>query len=88
MEGGTFTISNMGSMGVEEFTAIINPPETGILAVGCIIDQPVVDNEEIVIKPILRMNATFDHRTIDGVKAAQFVEELKNILESDEWKII
>ncbi|MFB4162290.1 dihydrolipoamide acetyltransferase family protein [Alteribacillus sp. JSM 102045] len=88
VEGGTFTISNLASLDVEEFTAIINPPETGILAVGCTNKEVVANNGDTYIAPILRMTATFDHRTIDGVDGAKFMRDLKTRLESGDWKII
>lgn len=82
MEGSTFTISNLGMFGIEEFTAIINPPNACILAVGAIRDVPVVENGEVV--PGKRMKATLssDHRIVDGATAAQFLSTLRNLLEN------
>jgi pyruvate dehydrogenase E2 component (dihydrolipoamide acetyltransferase) len=89
MRGGTFTISNLGSMGVDEFVAIVNPPETGILAVGRIIHQPVLtNNNETEIKPILTLNASFDHRAIDGAYGGSFISHLSDQLQSGRWNII
>jgi pyruvate dehydrogenase E2 component (dihydrolipoamide acetyltransferase) len=89
MRGGTFTISNLGPMGVDEFVAIVNPPETGILAVGRIIHQPVLtNNNETEIKPILTLNASFDHRTIDGAYGGSFISHLSDQLQSGQWNII
>ncbi len=79
----TFTISNMGSYGVEEFTAIINPPGSAILAVGSIQKQPVVDeNERIIVQQMAKFNLSCDHRVIDGVVAAGFMKDLKNLMET------
>jgi len=82
MEGSTFTISNLGMFGIEEFTAIINPPNACILAVGAIRDVPVVENGEVV--PGKRMKATLssDHRIVDGATAARFLSTLRAFLEN------
>lgn len=85
--GGTFTISNLGMVGIENFTAIINPPEAAILAVSAINDEVVVEvnesgNKEMVIRPIMGITLSADHRVIDGMLAAQFVGELKRLLEN------
>ena len=76
--GGTFTISNLGMFGIENFTAIINPPEVGILAISSTKDEPVVitkedGTKEIAIRPMMNIQLTVDHRLIDGLLAAQFV---------------
>jgi pyruvate dehydrogenase E2 component (dihydrolipoamide acetyltransferase) len=80
--GGTFTVSNLGMYDVTEFTAIINPPESAILAVGAVRQQPVVRDGEI--RPGHRMKVTLssDHRVIDGALAAQFLAEVRRLLES------
>ncbi|WGS64982.1 dihydrolipoamide acetyltransferase family protein [Marinitoga aeolica] len=78
----TFTISNLGSFGVDEFTAIINPPGSAILAIGMIKETPVVENGEIVIKPIMKMTLSSDHRVIDGALAAAFMKDLKDTFEN------
>lgn len=85
--GGTFTISNLGMFGIENFTAIINPPEVGILSISSTTDQPVVvvneeGKKEIQIKPMMNIQVSVDHRVIDGLLAAQFVTEIKTILEN------
>jgi len=85
--GGTFTISNLGMFGIENFTAIINPPESAILAVSSVRKKPVVitnaeGEDEIVIRPMMNIQLSFDHRSIDGLLAAQFVEYLKSLLEN------
>ncbi len=82
MYGGTFTITNLGMFGIEGFTAIINPPESAILAVGAINKVPVVENyDHIVIKPVMEMSLTYDHRIIDGAPAAVFLQTLKKYIE-------
>lgn len=85
--GGTFTISNLGMFGIENFTAILNPPEVGILAVSATKDEAVVvadanGNKTICIKPMMNITLTIDHRVIDGLLAAQFVTEVKRLLEN------
>ena len=66
LEGGTFTISNLGMFGVEQFTAILNPPQAAILAVGATADRPVARGGEVVVRPMMTVTATFDHRAVDG----------------------
>ncbi len=80
--GGTCTVSNLGMFDVESFTAIINPPESAILAVGSIIKEPVVRNDEVVVRSMMRITLSSDHRVIDGALAAQFLGEVKRLLES------
>ncbi len=80
--GGTFTITNLGMYDVDEFTAVINPPEAAILAVGKIIDTPVVENGEVVVRPIMTLSLTYDHRIIDGAPAAQFLQYVKTLLQN------
>lgn len=85
--GGTFTISNLGMFGIENFTAIINPPEVGILSISSTKDEPIVvtaadGSKEIAIKPMMNIQVSVDHRIIDGLLAAQFVTEIKNLLEN------
>jgi pyruvate dehydrogenase E2 component (dihydrolipoamide acetyltransferase) len=82
LRGGTFTISNLGMFGVEHFTAIINPPQAAILAVGRTVKRAIVtEADQIVVKPMSDLTLTADHRVIDGVQAAQFLADLKRILE-------
>lgn len=80
--GNTFTVSNMGVFGVDNFTAIINQPDSAILAVGAITERPVVVNGGIHIRPMMKMTLSSDHRVIDGAVAAQFMGRLKQILEA------
>lgn len=82
MEGSTFTISNLGMFGIEEFTAIINPPNACILAVGAIRDVPVVKNGEVVPGKRMKVTLSSDHRVVDGAKAAQFLNTLRGMLEN------
>ncbi len=81
LDGGTFTISNLGMYGVEIFTAVLNPPQAAILAVGAIEEKPVVDDGDFVARPLMAMTLTCDHRAVDGAKAAEFLRELKTLLE-------
>lgn len=80
-EGNTFTISNLGMMGIEEFTAIINPPDACILAIGGINQVPVVKNGQVVPGNIMKMTMSCDHRVVDGASGAQFLQTLKGYLE-------
>jgi len=82
MEGCTFTISNLGMFGIEEFTAIINPPNACILAVGAIRDVPVVKNGEVVPGKRMKVTLSSDHRIVDGAKAAQFLNTLRTMIEN------
>jgi pyruvate dehydrogenase E2 component (dihydrolipoamide acetyltransferase) len=82
MKGSTFTISSLGMFGIEEFAAIINRPESAILAVGAILDKPVVINKQIVVRPVMKITLSYDHRVIDGAKAAEFMKTLKEFLEN------
>ncbi len=82
MEGSTFTVSNLGMFGIEEFTAIINPPNACILAVGAIREEPVVEDGEVVPGKRMKVTLSSDHRIVDGVSAAQFLNTLKQMLEN------
>ena len=81
MQGNTFTISNLGMFDIEEFTAIINAPDSCILAVGSIIQKPVVKNGEIVVGNMMKVTLSCDHRVVDGATGAQFLQTFKSILE-------
>jgi len=81
MTGSTFTISNLGMMDVENFTAIINPGESAILAVSSSTKQPVVRNDQVVIRSIMKMTLSSDHRLIDGALAARFLNSIRKTLE-------
>ena len=82
LTGATFSISNLGMFGVDEFTAIVNPPEAAILAVGAIKDVPVVEDGRIVPGKVMRMTLSVDHRVFYGATAAQFMAELKRLIEN------
>ena len=81
MQGSTFTISNLGMFDIEEFTAIINTPDSCILAVGSIMQKPVVKNGEIVVGNVMKITLSCDHRVVDGATGAVFLQELKAKLE-------
>ncbi len=78
---GTFTISNLGMFGVEAFTAVLNPPQAAILAVGATEDRPVARDGEVVVRPTMTMTLTVDHRAVDGAPAADFLRTVKAMLE-------
>jgi pyruvate dehydrogenase E2 component (dihydrolipoamide acetyltransferase) len=78
---GTFTISNLGMYGVEQFVAVLNPPQAAILAVGSIDSRAVVVDGELVVRPMMSLTLTCDHRAVDGSNAAEFLRELKTLLE-------
>jgi pyruvate dehydrogenase E2 component (dihydrolipoamide acetyltransferase) len=82
MEGSTFTVSNLGMFGIEEFTSIINQPNSCILSVGAIIEKPVVENGEIVVGHRMKLTLACDHRTVDGATGAKFLATLKTYLEN------
>lgn len=87
--GGTFTISNLGAYGIEQFTAIINPGQTGILAVGAIQDEVVPDGEGgIEIVPMMRMTLSLDHRVADGASGARFMADLRDALQEPELMLL
>ena len=80
--GGTFTVSNMGMFGIDNFVAIINPPEAGILAVGKLEETPVVIDHQICIRPIMVLTLSYDHRIVDGAPAAEFIVRIKQLMEN------
>lgn len=82
MEGSTFTLTNLGMFGIDDFDAIINPPESAVLAVGRIADRVVGINKMASVKPTLRLSLSVDHRVLDGALAARFLGELKEAIES------
>ncbi|HMQ06974.1 MAG TPA: pyruvate dehydrogenase complex dihydrolipoamide acetyltransferase [Saprospiraceae bacterium] len=82
MQGNTFTISNLGMFDIDEFTAIINPPDACILAVGSIIQKPIIKNGEIAIGNMMKVTLSCDHRVVDGAKGAQFLQSVKAMLEN------
>nr|WP_274635908.1 dihydrolipoamide acetyltransferase family protein [Microbacterium bovistercoris] len=80
MSGGTFSVSNLGMFGIDAFTAVINPPEAAILAVGSTVDEPVVVDGEVQVRPRTRLTLTVDHRVLDGASAAAFLRDLTDLL--------
>jgi pyruvate dehydrogenase E2 component (dihydrolipoamide acetyltransferase) len=82
LSGSTFTISNLGMFGIEQFSAILNPPEVGILSVGAVKDIPTVVNGKLASCPIMRATLNADHRAVDGAVGARFLDALKEILEN------
>jgi pyruvate dehydrogenase E2 component (dihydrolipoamide acetyltransferase) len=88
MQGNTFTISNLGMFGIVEYTAIINPPDACILAVGSIVEKPIVTNGQIVIAHMMHVTLSCDHRVVDGATGAQFLQTLKAMLENPVLMIV
>lgn len=82
LEDSTFTISNLGMFGIDSFAPIINQPNSAILGVSATVDKPVVVNGEITVRPIMKLSITVDHRVVDGIEAAKFLNTLKNYLEN------
>jgi pyruvate dehydrogenase E2 component (dihydrolipoamide acetyltransferase) len=82
VQGGTFTLSNLGMYGIDRFTAILNPPQAGILAVGRVAKRPVVgEGDGVAVRPVATFTLTADHRIVDGAQAAQFLDDLRRVLE-------
>ncbi len=81
LEGGTFTISNLGMFGVQQFVAVLNPPQAAILAIGSVEERPVARDGEIVARPLMTVTLTCDHRSVDGADGARFLEDVKAYLE-------
>jgi pyruvate dehydrogenase E2 component (dihydrolipoamide acetyltransferase) len=86
--GATFSVSNLGMFGIDEFTAVINPPEGGILAVGAMAPKPVVRDGEIVVRQLMHVTMSCDHRVIDGVTGAKFLQTFKKILENPLYLVV
>jgi pyruvate dehydrogenase E2 component (dihydrolipoamide acetyltransferase) len=81
LEDGTFTISNLGMFGIEQFVAVLNPPQAAILAVGATVDTPVARNGAVEVRPMLTMTLTVDHRAVDGAEGADFLRTVKTFVE-------
>ncbi len=81
VQGGVFTISNLGMYGVDAFQAIVNAPQAAILAVGRIVERPVAVNGEVVVRPVLTLTVSFDHRVVDGARGAEFLDTLASLVE-------
>jgi pyruvate dehydrogenase E2 component (dihydrolipoamide acetyltransferase) len=82
MQGNTFTVSNLGMFGIDEFTAIINPPDAAILAVGGIADELYLEDGKVASSKIMKVTLSCDHRVIDGATGAKFLQSLKQYLEN------
>lgn len=82
MEGSTFTVSNLGMFGIEEFTSIINQPNSAILSVGAIVEKPIVKDGQIVVGNTMKVTLACDHRTVDGATGAEFLQTLKHYIEN------
>ncbi|MBM3458500.1 MAG: 2-oxo acid dehydrogenase subunit E2 [Armatimonadetes bacterium] len=82
LQGGTFTITNLGSLGVETFTPALNPPQCAILGIGAVAREPVVAEDQVVVRERLALSLTFDHRVVDGAPAARFLQTLRRRVES------
>src|SRR6185312_6097315 len=80
--GNTFTISNLGMMDIDNFTAIINPPDSCILAVGKIAPTPIVENGNVVVRQVMKVTMSCDHRVVDGAVGSRFLQTLKNYVEN------
>jgi pyruvate dehydrogenase E2 component (dihydrolipoamide acetyltransferase) len=80
-QGSTFTISNLGAWGIEEFTAIINPPNVAILAIGAAASQAVVIDKQVVIRDRMKITMSCDHRVVDGAAGAEYLKTLRQYLE-------
>ena len=81
LEGGTFTISNLGMYGVEQFVAVLNPPQAAILAVGAVEERPAAVDGDLAVRPLMTMTLTCDHRAVDGATASDFLRTVKSFLE-------
>jgi pyruvate dehydrogenase E2 component (dihydrolipoamide acetyltransferase) len=81
VQGGTFTISNLGMFGVDGFQAIVNAPQAAILAVGRIAERPWALRGELVVRPVLTLSVSFDHRVVDGARGAEFLDTLASLVE-------
>jgi len=86
--GASFSVSNLGMFGIDEFTAIINPPEAAILAIGAMSPKPVARNNELVIRQMMRVTMSCDHRVVDGATGAKFLQTFKKILENPLFLVV
>jgi pyruvate dehydrogenase E2 component (dihydrolipoamide acetyltransferase) len=82
VQGGTFTISNLGMFGVDAFQAIVNAPQAAILAVGRIVERPVAVRDSLAVRPVITLTVTFDHRVVDGARGAEFLDTLVALVEA------
>ncbi len=87
LTGGTFTVSNMGMLDIEDFSAVIIPPQAAILAVGAIKERPVVRDGQLTVARTMRVTMSVDHRVLNGMEAGRFLEDLKRVLENPVWLV-
>jgi pyruvate dehydrogenase E2 component (dihydrolipoamide acetyltransferase) len=87
LQGGTFTITNLGMHEIDAFTPIINPPQCGVLGVGRIWPRPVAQGDVVVVRKMVWLSLTFDHRIVDGAPAARFLRRVKEYIEDPEGKL-
>ena len=80
--GSTFSVSNLGMFGIDQFTAIINPPEAGILAIGGVEDKPIVTDGQLEVRQRMRVTMSCDHRVIDGATGAKFLQTVRTYIEN------
>lgn len=81
LTGASFTVSNLGTLDIEMFTPIINPPQTGILGVNCMVDRVRTVDGQVTVYPAMGLSLTYDHRALDGAPASRFLKELKTAME-------
>ena len=81
MRGGSMTLTNLGMFGIDQFDAIINPPESCILAVGSVTDKPVAYQGQVVVRPRMNLTLAIDHRVLDGVSGSRFLQRIKQLIE-------
>jgi pyruvate dehydrogenase E2 component (dihydrolipoamide acetyltransferase) len=81
MDGGSFTVTNLGTYEVDAFMPILNPPEAAVLGVGRVHRRPVAVDDRVEVRPVMVLSLTFDHRVVDGAPAAQFLQRVKHVLE-------
>jgi len=84
LQGGTFTITNLGPWEIDAFTPIINPPQTAILGMGRIVEKPAVYRGQVVVRSMMTLSLSFDHRVVDGAPAAAFLQRIKQLAERPE----
>ena len=85
LSGGTFTLSNLGMYGLDSFIAVINPPQAGILTLGAVKEQPAAIDGELTVRPLMTATLSVDHRLVDGITAARFLDTFKGMLENPLW---
>ncbi len=87
--GATFSVSNLGMFGIDEFTAVINPPEAAILAIGAMTPKPVVrDGNNVVVRQLMRVTMSCDHRVVDGATGARFLQTFKRMMENPLYLLV